>query len=39
MNFENMPELTQPLAYPITWGVMVLIAVGMLIFFKHRRWL
>ncbi|MDR2747448.1 MAG: magnesium/cobalt transporter CorA [Treponema sp.] len=39
MNFKFMPELEFPLAYPVTWAVMVLIAVGMLIFFKIRRWL
>ncbi|MDR3114788.1 MAG: magnesium/cobalt transporter CorA [Treponema sp.] len=39
MNFAYMPELTYPYAYPITWGVMVLIAGGMLLFFKHRHWL
>jgi magnesium transporter len=39
MNFKYMPELEFPLAYPITWAVMILIAVGMLIFFKFRRWL
>ncbi|MDR2178542.1 MAG: magnesium/cobalt transporter CorA [Treponema sp.] len=39
MNFKYMPELEFSLAYPITWGVMILIALGMLIFFKIRRWL
>jgi magnesium transporter len=39
MNFRFMPELEYPLAYPITWGAMILIALGMLIFFKIRRWL
>ncbi|GHU24532.1 magnesium transport protein CorA [Spirochaetia bacterium] len=39
MNFENMPELHYSLSYPITWGVMVIIASCMLIFFKHRHWL
>lgn len=38
MNFAFMPELQYPYAYPITWGGMILIALGMLIFFKHRRW-
>jgi magnesium transporter len=38
MNFTHMPELQHPYAYPITWGVMVLIAGGMLIFFKRRHW-
>jgi magnesium transporter len=38
MNFVHMPELQHPYAYPITWGIMVLIAGGMLIFFKRRHW-
>ncbi|MDR0377037.1 MAG: magnesium/cobalt transporter CorA [Spirochaetaceae bacterium] len=38
MNFSNMPELSYPYAYPITWGVMIAIALGMLLFFKRRRW-
>jgi magnesium transporter len=39
MNFAHMPELGLRHAYPVTWGVMVLIAIGMLIFFKRRRWM
>jgi magnesium transporter len=39
MNFRYMPELEYPLAYPITWGVMVIIAIGMIVFFKRRNWL
>jgi magnesium transporter len=39
MNFKVMPELEQPLGYPLTWALMILIALGMLIFFKLRRWL
>jgi magnesium transporter len=39
MNFAYMPELSKPYAYPLVWAVMVLIAVGMLIFFKKRHWL
>jgi magnesium transporter len=38
MNFRFMPELDYRYAYPITWGVMLVIAVGMLIFFKRRDW-
>jgi magnesium transporter len=38
MNFVHMPELQHPYAYPITLGVMALIAAGMLIFFKRRHW-
>jgi magnesium transporter len=39
MNFHNMPELASNFGYPITWGIMLLIAGGMLIFFKRRRWI
>lgn len=39
MNFSYMPELDYLYAYPIIWGVMVIIAVGMLIFFKRRHWI
>ncbi|MDR3129927.1 MAG: magnesium/cobalt transporter CorA [Treponema sp.] len=38
MNFTNMPELRYAYAYPITWGVMIAIALGMLYFFKRRHW-
>jgi magnesium transporter len=38
MNFRFMPELEYRYAYPITWGVMLVIAAGMLIFFKRRDW-
>jgi magnesium transporter len=39
MNFTNMPELSHPYAYPIVWGVMVFVALGMVAFFKSRDWL
>jgi magnesium transporter len=39
MNFRFMPELDMPWAYPLTWGIMAAIALGMLIFFKRRRWI
>jgi magnesium transporter len=39
MNFAHMPELEYRYAYPLTWAVMVLIAGGMLVFFKRRRWI
>ena len=38
MNFEFMPELSRPLAYPIVLSCMGLIASVMIIFFKIRRW-
>jgi magnesium transporter len=38
MNFRFMPELEYRYAYPVTWGIMLAIAAGMLIFFKRRGW-
>jgi magnesium transporter len=39
MNFTHMPELASPYGYPIVWGIMILIALGMIAFFKKRNWL
>jgi magnesium transporter len=39
MNFVHMPELRSSYGYPITWAIMILIAGGMLLFFKRRRWI
>jgi magnesium transporter len=39
MNFLNMPELSQPIAYPILIIVMVSIALVMLYFFKRKKWI
>jgi magnesium transporter len=38
MNFKYMPELEYRYAYPVTWGLMIAIVAGMLIFFKRRDW-
>lgn len=39
MNFEHMPELEWPWAYPAVWGIMMVVAAGMLYFFRKRKWL
>ena len=39
MNFENMPEIHWRWAYPALWGLMTAIAVGMIYFFRRKRWL
>jgi magnesium transporter len=39
MNFDNMPELHSQYGYPIVWGVMVVITIGMIIYFKKKKWL
>lgn len=39
MNFQYMPELAWPWAYPAMWAVMVAVGAGLLIFFRRRDWL
>lgn len=39
MNFEFMPELKWHWAYFTVWGVIAVIAVLMVIFFKRKKWL
>ena len=39
MNFENMPELKFPHGYPICLAVMAIIAAGMLLIFRKKKWL
>lgn len=38
MNFEFMPELHSPFGYPVVWGVMILITVVMVRYFKKKNW-
>jgi len=38
MNFQHMPELSKTWGYPMAWGIFVLIVVGMVTFFKKRKW-
>lgn len=39
MNFENMPELHYKNGYFITWGIMGVVFIGMVIYFKRKKWL
>jgi len=39
MNFQNMPELSIPWAYPLVWVVIIIVAVTLLVFFKNKKWL
>ena len=39
MNFEFMPELKWRWAYFGVWGVIFVVAIGMVIYFKRRKWL
>lgn len=38
MNFENLPELKYQYGYHTVMGFMFLIVIGMIIYFKKRRW-
>jgi magnesium transporter len=37
-NFEVLPELHFRYSYYIMWTIMILIAIGMLLYFKKRKW-
>lgn len=39
MNFDNMPELHTQYGYFVVWGVMIVLFIGMMIFFKRKHWL
>ena len=39
MNFHNMPELEWQLGYPFALGLMLVIGVGLFIYFRRRDWL
>ncbi len=39
MNFDHMPELHYKYSYYILWGVMIALFIGMLIYFKRKKWL
>ncbi len=39
MNFEFMPELKLRWAYPALWVAMIVVALGLVAFFRRRKWL
>ena len=39
MNFEFMPELHSPYGYPAALGLMLVLSVGLVAFFRWRKWL
>lgn len=39
MNFQYMPELGWKWAYPVWWGVVVVLGVGLAIYFKRKKWM
>jgi magnesium transporter len=38
MNFNNMPEINSPYGYPIVMGTMSIIFVGMIRYFRFKKW-
>lgn len=38
MNFPNMPELRWRWSYPLVWVVIIASAVGMLVYFRKKKW-
>jgi len=39
MNFKHMPEINSKFGYAGVWLVMLLVAFGMLMFIKRRKWM
>lgn len=39
MNFKNMPEIAWRHGYAFTWGLMAVVTIGMLWFFRRKRWI
>jgi magnesium transporter len=38
-NFDHMPELHWRLGYAFSWGVIMLVTIAQLIFFRRKRWI
>ncbi|RJQ53454.1 MAG: magnesium and cobalt transport protein CorA [Desulfobacteraceae bacterium] len=39
MNFEHMPELKWTWGYFMIWGVMLAVGIGMISYFKRKKWM
>lgn len=39
MNFDNIPELHWQNGYYFVWGFMIILVLGMLVYFKRKDWL
>jgi magnesium transporter len=38
MNFQNMPELKWTYGYYMVWGIMLAIGIGLMTYFKRKKW-
>jgi len=39
MNFEYIPELSYKYGYFVLWGLMIVLFIGMIFYFKRKKWL
>jgi magnesium transporter len=39
MNFEYIPELKYQYSYPIFWGIVIVIGLALVIYFRKKKWL
>jgi len=39
MNFDHIPELHNPYGYYATWVVMIIVTLGMILYFRWKKWL
>ncbi len=39
MNFDYMPELHWEWSYPTVWGFMIIATIGMVFYFRKKKWL
>jgi magnesium transporter len=39
MNFSYMPELGWRWSYPVVWLVMIVVGIGLVFYFRKRKWL
>ncbi|MBN1939575.1 MAG: magnesium/cobalt transporter CorA [Candidatus Aminicenantes bacterium] len=39
MNFVHMPELKWKYGYFVVWGIMIVVGLGLVRFFKRKKWL
>jgi magnesium transporter len=38
MNFRYMPEIEWVYGYPFVWGIMILMTLIMLGYFRYKKW-
>lgn len=38
-NFDHMPELHWHYGYAYSWGLIVIVTIGQIVYFRRRRWL